>query len=170
MPEMTHQVVRLSKGRHTSPDHGVCVMELASMLAGERFTDRPRTVCPVIAAFLRTYNDGLDDERRQDLYRYASEAVGTVAARDVERERAERCAAWARELAPASRFVLRRWALRTRLRMAGQFAAHVATRSLDDGRHRRALAFVDELIAIGRAPSPAEERPEAVLPVAGDRG
>ena len=30
----------------------MCVMELASMLAGERFGDRPVSVCPVIGAFL----------------------------------------------------------------------------------------------------------------------
>src|SRR5690349_12927220 len=46
------QTVHLKRGRHLSPDHGVCVMELASMLSGERFTDRPRSVSPVIAAFL----------------------------------------------------------------------------------------------------------------------
>jgi hypothetical protein len=39
-------------------------MELASMLADEPFTDRPATASPVIAAFLRTYNDGIDDARR----------------------------------------------------------------------------------------------------------
>ena len=77
MTDIGHQTVRLSPGRHRSPDDGACVMELASMLAGEPFTDRPQSVCPVIAAFLRSYNDGVDDERRRDLYRFASEAVGT---------------------------------------------------------------------------------------------
>jgi hypothetical protein len=72
MNETDHQTVRLSPGRHRSPDDGACVMELASMLADEPFSDRPRSVCPVIAAFLRSYNDGLDDERRRDLYRFAS--------------------------------------------------------------------------------------------------
>jgi hypothetical protein len=42
-------------------------MELASMLAGERFSDRPRSVSRALAAFLRGYNDLLDDKRRQDL-------------------------------------------------------------------------------------------------------
>lgn len=42
------------------------------MLAGEKFSDHPATVSPVIAAFLRTYNDGLDDRRRQDLHPLAS--------------------------------------------------------------------------------------------------
>jgi hypothetical protein len=48
----SYQTVRLSAGRHRSPDDGACVMELASMLAGEPFSDRPATVCPVIAGFL----------------------------------------------------------------------------------------------------------------------
>src|SRR5947208_7984501 len=77
MPQVSYQTIKLSKGKHLSPDEGACVMELASMLAGERFSDHPRAVCPVIAVVLRGYNDGADDRRRQELYRYASEAVGT---------------------------------------------------------------------------------------------
>ena len=53
---VSHQTVRLSAGRHSSPAEGVCVMELASMLAHEPFSDQQRSVCPVIAAFLRAYN------------------------------------------------------------------------------------------------------------------
>ena len=150
MTEVTHQVVQLGRGKHTSPEHGACVMELASMLAGERFSDRPRTVCPVVGAFLRTYNDALDDECRQDLYRYAADVVDTTGDLDVERRRAERCVAFAAELAPGSRFVLRRWASRRRLAAAGEFAARAASRDTDAARHRRTLAFVDELIALGR--------------------
>ena len=151
MCDVSHQVVRLGRGKHSSPDQGACVMELASMLAGERFGDRPRAVCPVIGAFLRTYNDALDDDRRQDLYRYAADSVGSLAGPDVERLRAERCAAWAAEVAPGSRFALRRWASRRRLAAAGEFAARAAARDPDDrgDHHRRALAFVDELIALG---------------------
>ena len=47
------------------------------MLAGERFGDRPPSVCPVIGAILRAYNDNVDDCRRQDLYRFAADAVDT---------------------------------------------------------------------------------------------
>ena len=79
MTQASHQTVRLSQGKHRGPDHGACVMELASMLAGEPFSDRPRCVDPVIAGFLRTYNDGIDENRRQDLYPLASEVVGTRA-------------------------------------------------------------------------------------------
>src|SRR5947209_10781009 len=64
MSTPTYQTIKLSKGKHSSPDSGACVMELASMLAGEPFTDHPQTVCPVIGSFLRAYNDSIDDERR----------------------------------------------------------------------------------------------------------
>src|SRR4051812_49691295 len=84
---VSHQTVRLRRGKHASPEKGVCVMELASMLAGEPFSDRPQAVCPVIGAYLRSYNDVVDDERRQDLYRYASEAIGSAGAAPLRRPR-----------------------------------------------------------------------------------
>jgi hypothetical protein len=139
----SYQTVELCPGRHASPDKGVCVMELASMLAEETFTDRPRSVSPVIASFLRVYNDGLDPERRQDLYPYASRVVGTRADRTVERVRARRCREWARACDE------RRW---TRLHLcrgsaAGSMAAKQALRH--GGRHLAALLLVDELISLG---------------------
>lgn len=71
------QTVRLSRGRHRSAREGTCVAELVSMLAGERYSDRPKCSCPALTAFLRGYNDGLDDDRRQDLIALAPELVGT---------------------------------------------------------------------------------------------
>jgi hypothetical protein len=91
MAGATHQTVRLSRGKHASPLQGACVMELASMLAGEPFTDRPGCVDPVIAAYLRALNDIADDEQRQQLYRYASAAVGTRGDEELRRRRIERC-------------------------------------------------------------------------------
>ena len=46
MPPVSHQTIKLSRGRHSSPEHGACVMELASMLAGEGFSDHPRKFGP----------------------------------------------------------------------------------------------------------------------------
>lgn len=92
---LTHQTVRLGVGRHDKPGDVVCVMELASMLAGERFTDRPSSVCPVIGAILRGYNDNIDERLRQDLYRYAAEAVGTRASFPLQCRRARVALAWA---------------------------------------------------------------------------
>src|SRR3954454_13886856 len=74
---MHHQTVRLARGRHKSPADGACVMELASMLAGEEFTDRPKCADPVIASFLRAFNDRLDTRQRQRLRPYAAAVVGT---------------------------------------------------------------------------------------------
>jgi hypothetical protein len=92
---ISHQNVRLGSGRHPRPGKIVCVMELASMLAGERFGDRPVSVCPVIGAILRAYNDNVDDRRRQELYRFAADAVDTRRDPGVQRRRADAALDWA---------------------------------------------------------------------------
>src|ERR1700748_353955 len=94
---VSHQNARLGPGRHSGPGHVVCVMELASMLAGDRFGDRPASVCPVIGAILRAYNDNVDDRRRQDLYRFAADAVDTRRDYRVQRRRADAALEWAAE-------------------------------------------------------------------------
>ncbi len=94
--DSSHQTVRLAPGRHREPGDGVCVMELSSMLSGERFTDHPKSVCPTIGALLRAYNDSLDPEARQDLYRYASAAVGTRDSYELAEYRARFVLAWTR--------------------------------------------------------------------------
>jgi hypothetical protein len=93
-----YQTARLGPGRHDGPGEVVCVMELASMLSGERFSDRPAKVCPILGAILRAYNDNVDDRRRQDLYRFAADAVGTRGDFTLQRERAEVALGWAREV------------------------------------------------------------------------
>ena len=148
----SHQTVRLRRGKHASPEKGVCVMELASMLAGEPFSDRPQAVCPVIGAYLRSYNDVVDDDRRQDLYRYASAAVGTHASTVVTRARAQRCVEELR--------ALRRWpfgpftgpraspeSVPGMERLAGRLARELHRSGV--GGHTRALAFADGLLAMG---------------------
>src|SRR4051794_31714211 len=143
MSAASHQTVRLARGRHASRQAGVCVMELASMLAHEPFSDRARSVSPTIGAFLRTYNDGIDDTRRQDLYPVAAAIVGTAARRSVERERIDRCLAFARRHGgplPGRRAAL---GLATP-EAAGAWAARTA---LDAGVHEEALSLVDELVA-----------------------
>lgn len=61
------------------------------MLAGERFTDRPRCVDPVLAAYLRAFNDRLGDRERQRLLPYAAAAVGTRTDRPSTRRRLDLC-------------------------------------------------------------------------------
>jgi hypothetical protein len=94
---ISHQNVRLGPGRHPRPGKIVCVMELASMLAGERFGDRPASVCPVIGALLRAYNDNVEQRRRQDLYRFAADAVDTRRDHAVQHRRAQAALGWARK-------------------------------------------------------------------------
>jgi hypothetical protein len=139
-------------------------MELASMLAGEPFSDRPRNASPVIGAFLRTYNDGLDDERRQDLYPLASLIVGSVRRSAVERERASRCLEFARGLGagvPAGRSAVGIASAEA----SGSWAALAALASgPSPDVHERAVAFAHELIAVG---APARRSRWARL-IAGD--
>lgn len=157
MPPASHQTIKLSRGRHSSPEHGACVMELASMLSGEGFSDHPRSVSRPIASFLRGYNDLLDDRRRADLYGYAAQTVGTADTWAVEQARAARLLAWAdqRWERRASRSVLDRMRLRrvykersTDPEPAGSYAVH-AIGKVNDETHAAALALVDELIALG---------------------
>lgn len=165
MSEPSYQTVRLSKGKHRSPRHGVCVMELASMLAHEPFSDRPRSVCPVIGAFLRAYNDWIDDRRRQDLYVYASSVVDSKASKAIERARADLCIEWSRSThqLPHLRFPL--WAGLYRKRheceTAAAWAARIASQAGDDELHKKALALVDELIALTDIRSPESSAEDA---------
>jgi hypothetical protein len=152
MPATSHQTIRLDQGSHASPDDGACVMELASMLAGERFSDHPRSVCPVVAIVLRAYNDAVDDERRQSLYSYAAAAVGTRARRSVTKGRLRRCEAFFGDrVATYNPF------FHGRLRAVG-LAASAYGRGADDIRHRAFLRLVDELVAMEPMPLPQPAR------------
>jgi hypothetical protein len=154
----SHQNVQLRRGRHLSPDDGACVMEVASMLAGEPFSDRPRSVCPVVASYLRSLNDILDDHERQLLYPYASAAVGSAGDDDARRLRLAHC-----RMAFCAANAQRSPLTRAVMRAAGAppVAAPVALESFtlrlvralrrtDAHWPRLALALADELLAISR--------------------
>lgn len=118
------------------------------MLAEEPFTDRPATISPVIGAFLRTYNDGLDDRRRQDLYPLASLIVGTAAGRTLERERASRCLGFSRTLGAALPSGRAAVGMST-AEASGSWAALAALRTGPSPEaHDRALDFVRELASL----------------------
>jgi len=87
--------LRLEPGTHRSPQDGVCVLELASLIAREEFSDRPRCVCTVIGAFLRGWNDRAGHAERQALRPYAKRVVGSRARRSVTRRRRDICLTWA---------------------------------------------------------------------------
>jgi hypothetical protein len=162
MAPISYQTITLSKGKHASPEDGACAMELASMLAGEPFSDQPRSVCPVIGSFLRAYNDRIDDGRRQDLYAYAAKVVGSRASHDVQHARAERLIAWAFEghwlrwlqrLAPAR---LRALAPTPPAELVGSHAV-CAIPQHNDNTHAEVLALIDELLTIGARKPPTTQ-------------
>lgn len=66
----------LAAGRHRSPRKGACFMEMASFLAGERWSDHPKCTHPVLATLARCVNDSLDDEARQELTVLIPDVVG----------------------------------------------------------------------------------------------
>jgi hypothetical protein len=164
--EVNLESVRLDPGAHRSPREGVCLMELASLLAKEPFSDRPRCVCVVIAAFLRGWNDRSGHAQRQDLRPYAGRAIGSRARRSVTHRRRDVCLIWSgADLSGnwASR-AIRRTAMRLRilaiagirpaLRLnegAGQLAARVVFSQYDS---ETGLMLVDSLLEIGSARQP----------------
>jgi hypothetical protein len=149
------KTVTLARGRHSSPREGVCVMELASMLAGEPFSDQPAAVSPVIGAFLRAYNDAATEEQRQRLYGYAADAIGTRATRSLERRRARLCLGLLDPVEPRASWLARRLRLAAALvrpdlvaAALGRAASHADASAASDD----CLGLVDTLIAMsGRA-------------------
>jgi hypothetical protein len=160
---VSHQNTRLAVGRHDRPGPDVCVMELASMLAGERFSDRPVSVCPVVGAILRAYNDVTDEAKRNDLYRYAAESVGTRGDFTLRRRRAETAIAWA--VAERSRSALLRRLVRSDRTpdpddgpdLVARYVVDALGRRPSDHGHAAMLALIDRLIAMHTA-RPDQER------------
>lgn len=66
----------LSRGRHRSPRKGACFMEMASFLAGERWSDHPRCTHPLLAALARMVNDVVSDDARATMAPLIPEVVG----------------------------------------------------------------------------------------------
>ncbi|TNM64697.1 hypothetical protein FHN55_14135 [Streptomyces sp. NP160] len=66
----------LSAGRHRSPRGGACFMEMASYLAGERWSDHPSCTDPLLATAARCVNDRTSDGARARLGLLVPEVVG----------------------------------------------------------------------------------------------
>jgi hypothetical protein len=169
--------LRLEPGSHASPEQGVCIVELASILAKEKFSDEPDCVCDVIGAFLRSWNDRASYYDRQRLRPYATRIVGTRSGRAIAHKRRDICLVWS-ELAaldggPLSRSLGR---LRARIRVgwllglgsalrlnrgAGEYAALACF-----SRHESEASFrlLDRLLTVGdekHGPRPHTNEPDA---------
>ncbi|MEV4067408.1 hypothetical protein [Nonomuraea dietziae] len=66
----------LSRGRHRNPRKGACFMELASYLAGERWSDHPACTHPLLAGLARLVNDHTTDEGRGRLVPLVPSIIG----------------------------------------------------------------------------------------------
>lgn len=162
--------LRLAPGSHSSPREGICVVELSSLLAGERFSDHPRCVCRLVGAFMRAFNDRAAHADRQLLIPYAERAVGSRASRQVRHLRRDVCLVWAGASPDGGpiRRLLGRLAMRFRIWVvvglkqairlddgAGEYAARVVF-----ARHgtRAAFALLDHLLELGAASDPLANR------------
>lgn len=66
----------LARGRHRTPRRGACFMELASYLAGERWSDAPACTDPSLAGLARMINDATSDAARPELAPLVPSVVG----------------------------------------------------------------------------------------------
>lgn len=66
----------LSRGKHRNPRRGACFMEMASFLAGERWSDHPACTHPLLAQLARLVNDAVTDTERSRLAPLIPSVVG----------------------------------------------------------------------------------------------
>ena len=101
-PEIIDTVF-LRSGAHDTFENGACLLEAVSYVAGEPFSDSPSCVCPVLAAFGRSWNDTLDDEARNRLLKpFIPRLIGTKSTSEVQDARVFMAADWAvRTFTPA---------------------------------------------------------------------
>ncbi|SDP55191.1 hypothetical protein SAMN04489867_2889 [Pedococcus dokdonensis] len=118
LPEL---VPVLSAGRHRNPRKGACFMEMASFLAGERWSDHPSCTHPLLASLARLVNDALPDADRSRLVTLVPDVVGlTGTDLDLDLAIAARAAAAALPVAPAVRQNVLAVGLLTAQRVAAQ--------------------------------------------------
>ncbi len=93
----------LERGRHAYAEQGMNVLEAVSAISpNEKFTDNPRSVSPVISAFLKEWNDDLEDKPRQKLKAFIPRIANSILTEDVEEFRAWTAVDWlVRVQAPA---------------------------------------------------------------------
>lgn len=76
LTEVPALVPQLSRGKHRTPRKGACFMELASFLAGERWSDHPACTHPLLAALARHVNDQTSDAARPRLAALIPSVIG----------------------------------------------------------------------------------------------
>jgi hypothetical protein len=133
----------LSRGRHRSQRSGACFMEMASFLAGERWSDHPRCTHPLLGELARLVNDHTSDARRSELAILIPSVIG-LTREDVRADAriALRCACVALPVVSAERQHIMAVSILSASRLLADLDGRPAA-SLD-GRSRRALQQVPE--------------------------
>lgn len=94
-PERLDRVTTLAAGPNANPDQGLSALEAAAYLAGEPHSDQPACASPSIAAFIRTWGDGLKQAERDGLLLpLVPRLVGTNGSEALERRRIAMVADW----------------------------------------------------------------------------
>ena len=84
----------LDSGGHRNFESGVCAMEAVAYIAREPFSDHPQCVCPVVASFIRSFNDGLADDERSILLPLLPKVIGTRGSDKLAERRSLMAADW----------------------------------------------------------------------------
>jgi len=95
MHHINLETLTLLKGSHASREDGVCLLEAVAWWAGEEHNDAPACVSPVLAAFGRSWNDGMrSNEERSSLVQYIQLLVGTSGQPEADEVRAWMALDW----------------------------------------------------------------------------
>src|ERR1700676_304692 len=86
----------LLTGAHEAASGEMCVMEAVAYVAGEPWSDHPACACPVISAFLRSWNDSLpsDADRDRLLKPLVLQLIDTKATQAIEERRSYLALDW----------------------------------------------------------------------------
>ena len=94
MPTLDLDTLVLRYGSH-APDSQMCLLEAVAYINNEPWTDAPKCVSPVLAAFGRAWNDGMRSHaEREQLKQYIPLLPGTVASPAVEQQRSFMACDW----------------------------------------------------------------------------
>ncbi len=90
------QITILDRGAHDGDSGAMCAMEAVAWIAGEPWSDAPQCASPVIAQFMRSWNDALPDaDRTRVLMPLLPEIIGTRTTETDEQTRAWMAIDWA---------------------------------------------------------------------------
>jgi len=88
------EALNLKQGAHEPSSQEMCVMEAVAYIANEPWSDHPQCASPVIATFMRSYNDSVSDEVRQTLKQFIPRLIGTKGSVEIEERRSLVAADW----------------------------------------------------------------------------